>query len=231
MQKPPSSACGEGGMGAAFRVPRLTLRRRRGRGIRSEIFREPVVPTSLCSDAGAGVGAARARHDEDAASSENLLLCTDLDGGARTHHGAPAGDALEAGDERPISCELALERCDAAREFFEIHLARLRRRAFNDVGKTEAEAEKCAVVLRQQALDAERGARLGRQNRLREGRPEPVRAAREVVSALGREAARVDADEDDRKTLPQKVGKRLLRQWPRASRASLPRREGAAAAR
>jgi hypothetical protein len=211
--------------------PTLSLPRRRGRGILAEIVGQPIIPESLRSDAGAGVGAARAWHDEDAAPSENGLLRTELDRRTRADDRAPAGDALEAGDARREPLQLLRERGDAADELVEGDVARLRRCALDDVGEAEAEAEKGAVVLRQQAFDAERGARFGRKRRLREGRPEPVRAAREIVPTLGRVAARVDPDEDDRKPLPQKVGKRLFRQWRRASQASPPRREGAAAAR
>jgi hypothetical protein len=186
---------------------------------------------TLGGDAGACIGAAGTRHDEDAAPAEDLFLCSQLDSGARTDDRAPAGDALEAGDARCVPLQLLLERPDAAGELVETDVARLRRRAFNDVGEAEAEAEKGAVVLRQEAFDAEGGARLGRERRLRESGPEPVRAACEIVPALGRVAARVDPDKDDGKPRPQKVGERFFRQWRRASRATRPRREGAAAAR
>ena len=195
------------------------------------MLREPIVPKTLRRDAGAGVCAARAWHDEDAASSENFLLRTELDGSTRADDRAPPGDALEAGDARCMPLQLSRQRSDAADELFEVDVARLRRCAFHDVGEPEPAVEEGTVVLRQQPVDAERGARFGRQRRPREGRPEPVRAAREIVPALGRVAARIDPDEDDRKPLPQKVGERLVRQWRRGSRASPPRREGAAAAR
>jgi hypothetical protein len=100
-----------------------------------------------------------------------LFLRTEFDGGTRADDGAPAGDALEAGDARCVPLQLSLERSDAADELVEVDVARLRRCALDDVGEAEAEAEKGAVVLREQAFDAECGARLRRQRRLREGRP------------------------------------------------------------
>src|SRR5687767_14504715 len=92
------------------------LPRRRGREVLAEIFGEPIVPESLRRDAGACIGAAGTRHDEDTAPAEDLFLCPQLDGGARTDDGAPAGDALEAGDARCVPLQLLLERPDAAGE-------------------------------------------------------------------------------------------------------------------
>src|SRR5207248_278216 len=65
------------------------------------------------------------------------------------------------------------------------------------------------VVLRPELVAPERGTDRQREPRAREGRPEAVLLAREVVAGRDRVAARVDADEDQAQARPQQAGQRL----------------------
>src|SRR6185503_5209180 len=67
----------------------------------------------------------------------------------------------------------------------------------DDVGEADAVGEEDAVVLGAEGGDAERRPSGRAQDGAREGGPEAVRLAREVVAALDRVGARVDADEDE----------------------------------
>jgi len=124
----------------------------------------------------------------------------------RIVHVAISGDAVEAGDARPVAIDLLQQMLDAGGQFRRSEIARFRRRALDEIGETDAETQQRAIVLRPEGVDAQRSARAFGQDRARDARPEAVARTREITSALGRVDRGVDADEHDIEPRGEKIG-------------------------
>ena len=168
----------------------------------SQEIRQSVEPGDLILKPKVGVGRARVWHHEDPGLADRSWPRAELDAGRRfgeriAGEGAVAGRALKAGDAGLVGLQTSQQMRHPGLKESGGHFRSASAGLLDDVGKADAEGQEGRVVLRAEGVAAESGSDGCAQPGALQGGPKAVRPAGEVVAALDRVEAWVDADEEE----------------------------------
>ena len=147
---------------------------------------EPIVPQYLIRQREVRVGAAWIGYDEQVRGADTHWLRTQRAVGSRRRKRAVqmpvAGHAMEAGDARSIARKLAHQVCHTKGQLLRPQIAGPRGGALDQIGETEAERGKFAIVYWFQSCNPKRPARRLAQSGPREAWPEAIAPPGKVVA-------------------------------------------------